>query len=58
MKTLLYIMDNFTFARLGFEKHYCQAQPEPKFNWADLALFSLWRNYAAQMTAYAAPPAA
>ena len=33
---------------------YCQAQSQLQLSWAELALFSLWRTYAAQPTAYAA----
>ena len=37
---------------------YCQAQSQLQLSWTELALFSLWRTYAAQPTAYAAQPTA
>ena len=43
---------------LHSQKSYCQAQSQPQLSWTELALFSLWRTYAAQLTGYAAQPTA
>ena len=47
-----YLRDSTKFCR------YCQAQSQLHLSWSELALFSLWRTYAAQPTAYAVQPTA
>ena len=40
------------------QQYCCQAQSLLQLNWTELALFLLWRTYAAQPTEYAVQPTA